>query len=78
MKQDELNKEVTEELKHIPRIKGALEQNLFRSRYNAMRRHDIATNPAISASESFRRALEQARLSNPNFSPIYNREFFRI
>lgn len=78
MKRDELNRKVSEELEHIPRIKGVLEQNLFRSAYNQIRRHDLSVNPVIPASESFNRALEQARQGNPSFSPVYDRDFFSI
>ncbi len=78
MKREELNRKVGEELEHIPRIEGELKQNLFRSAYNQIRGHDLAVNPAIPASESFNRALEQARQGNPSFSPVYDRDFFTI
>ena len=76
MKREEMNRKVANELKHIPRIKGNLEQNLFRSGYNAMRRHDLAENPAIPPSVSFGKVLEQVRKTNPGFLPIYGRDFF--
>jgi len=76
MKREEMNQKVTNELKHIPRIKGNLQQNLFRSGYNAMRRHDLAQNPATPPSLSFRKVLEEVRKTNPNFLPIYDRDFF--
>ena len=55
MKGDEVNKKVTEELKHIPHIKGNLQQNFFRSRYNGMRRHDFSVNPAFPAKDSLQK-----------------------
>lgn len=76
MKRDELNKKVAEELKHIPHIKGDLQQNFFRSRYSGMRRHDLSVNPAFPAKDSLRTAIEIARMDKPNFSPIYDRDFF--
>lgn len=77
MKRDELNKKVTEELKHIPHIKGDLQQNFFRSRYNGMRKHDLSLNPALSAKDTLIRAIETVRKDKPNFLPIYDRDFFR-
>lgn len=76
MKREEMNQTVTNELKHIPYIKGYLGQNLFRSGYNMMRRHDLAQNPATPPSLSFRKAVEGVRKTNPNFMPIYDRDFF--
>ena len=76
MKRKEMNQKVTNELMHIPHIKGYLEQNLFRSGYNAIRRHDLAQNPATPPSLSFGKVLEEVRKTNPSFVPIYDRDFF--
>ncbi|MBA7471020.1 hypothetical protein ES707_06312 [subsurface metagenome] len=76
MKGDELNKKVTEELKHIPRIKGDLPQNFFRSRYNGMRRHGLSRNPALPAKGSLLKAIETMSKDKPDFLPIYDRDFF--
>jgi len=77
MKEEEMNQKVTNELnKHIPRIKGYLQQNLFRSAYNMVRRHDLAQNPATPPSLSFHKALEEVIKTNPSFVPIYDRDFF--
>ena len=76
MRREEMKQKVASELKRIPHIKGHLEQNLFRSGYNAMRRHDLAKNPATPPSVSFGKVLEQARKTNPSFLPIYDRDFF--
>jgi len=76
MKREEMKQKVARELKHIPHIKGNLEQNLFRSGYNAMRRHDLAENSATPPSVSFGKVLEQVRKTNPSFLPIYDRDFF--
>jgi hypothetical protein len=76
MKREEMQQKVANELKHIPHIKGNLQQNLFRLVYNAMRRHDLAQNPATSPSLSFSKVLEEVRKTNPSFLPIYDRDFF--
>lgn len=76
IKREEMNQKVANELKHIPHINGNLEQNLFRSGYNMMRRHDLAQNPVTPLSLSFRKALEEVRKTNPSFMPIYDRDFF--
>jgi hypothetical protein len=76
MKREEMNQKVANELNHIPHINGHLEQNLFRSGYNAIRCHDLAVNPATPPSMSFRRVLEQARKTNPSFLPMYDSDFF--
>lgn len=76
MKRDELNKKVTEELKHIPRIKGDLQQNFFRSRYSGMRRHDLSLDSAFPAKDSLLKAIHTVRKDKPDFLPIYDRDFF--
>ena len=76
MKREEMNQQVTNELKYISYIKGNLEQNLFRSGYNMIRRYDLAQNPSTPPSLSFHKALEEVRKTNPSFMPIYDRDFF--
>jgi hypothetical protein len=76
MKREVMNQMVKNELKHIPYIKGNLEQNLFRAAYNMVRRHDLAQNPATPPSLSFGKALKEVRKTNPSFMPIYDRDFF--
>ena len=75
MKRDELNKKVTDELKHIPR--GSFDQNWLREYYNGMRRHDLILNPALPAKDSLLKAIEIVRKDKPDFLPIYDKEFFR-
>jgi len=74
MKKEELNRKVAEDLKHIPR--ASLAQNMFRAIYNALRRHDLSLNPKLPAKDSLRTAIEIARKDKPDFSPIYDRDFF--
>ena len=73
----EVNHQVGGELKHIPVIKGDLEQNLFRSAYGSIRRHDLTVDPEMPAAVSFKKALEHARAGNSNFSPVYDKDFFQ-
>ncbi len=74
MHKDELNKKVTEELRHIPR--GSFDQNMLRAYYNAMRRHDLSLNPALPAKDTLIGAIETLRKDKPDLLPIYDREFF--
>lgn len=74
MKRDELNKKVTEELKHIP--KGSFDQNMLREYYNGMRRHDLSLNPSFSAKNSLLKAIDWVRKDKPDFLPIYDGDFF--
>jgi len=68
VKKEELNKKVTEESKHIPR--GSFDQNILRSYYNGMRRHDLSQNPALPAKESLLKAIETVRKDKPDFLAI--------
>ena len=76
MKREELNRKVAKELKHIPHIKGDLQQNFFRSRYSGMRKHDLSLNPACPARDTLIIAIETIRKDKPNFFPVYDRDFF--
>jgi len=78
MKRDEMRKKINEELKHIPRVKGLFDQNMLRTYYNGMRAHDLSVNPACPAKETLMSAIEAIRKNHPNFSPIYDRDFFHI
>jgi hypothetical protein len=76
MKRGELNKKVSEELSHIPR--GSFDQNMLRMCYNGMRRHDLGLNSVLPANNTLLKAIEWVRKDKPDFSPIYDREFFQI
>ena len=76
MKRDELNKKVTEELRHIPR--GSFDQNMLREYYNGMRRHDLSLNPVVPVKDSLLKAIETVKKDKPYFLPIYDRNFFQI
>ena len=76
MKREEMRKKINEELKHIPRVKGWLDQNMLRAYYNGMRMTDLSRNPASPAKETLIRAVETMRKDKPDFSPIYDIGFF--
>jgi len=77
MKREELNKKVTEELEHIPKDLRGSTQNELRMLYNLIRRRELGQNPASSAKGSLLKAIETLRKDKPDFSPIYDRDFFR-
>ncbi|HUV55648.1 MAG TPA: hypothetical protein VMV84_00285 [Dehalococcoidales bacterium] len=78
MKREEMRKKINEELKYIPRVKGWLDQNMLRARYNGMRMTDLGRNPASSANDSLLKAIEALRKNHPDFLPTYDRNFFHI
>ena len=79
MKREELTRKVSEELRHIPRsiIRGS-SQNMLRACYNGIRRHDLSLNPASPAKASLPKATEVVSKNDPDFSPVYDRDFFQI
>ena len=76
MKRDEMRKKINEELKHIPR--ASLSQNMLRAYYNSLRMTDLSRNPASPAKETLIKAVEAMKKSEPDFLPIYDRNFFSI
>ena len=79
MKREEMREKINEELKHIPHIKGDLQQNFFRSRYNGMRMTDLGRNPVSPAKETLVRVIETIKKDKPDFLPIYyDKDFFHI
>jgi len=78
MKREEMREKINEELKHIPRsIKGS-NQNMLREYYNGMRMTDLSRNSASPAKETLVKAIEAIKKDKPDFSPIYDRDFFHI
>ena len=76
MKREEMLKRIDEELKHIPRSFKGSNQNMLRASHNLIRRHDLSLNSALPAKETRIRAIETIKKYKPDFSPIYDREFF--
>jgi hypothetical protein len=78
MKKEEINNKLDEELKHIPRSTRGSKQNMFRFCYYNMRRHSLGNNPICPAKDILIEAVVEMKKSEPNFSPIYDRQFFHI
>ena len=78
MKREEMRRKINDELRHIPRSFRGSNQNLFRLYYNTMRMTDLGQNPALPAKDTLIRAIEALREHHPDFSPIYDRDFFHI
>jgi hypothetical protein len=78
MKREEMRGKINEELKHIPRSFKGSNQNWLRLYYNGMRMTDLSRNPALLAKDTLIRAITALRKNYPDFSPIYDRDFFRI
>jgi len=68
------NRKVTEELKRIPQ--GSVYQNKLRADYHNMRRRDLSRNPALSAKEILLRTIKIVREEEPDFLPMYDKDFF--
>ena len=76
MKREEMKEKIDGELRHIPRSFRGSNQNMLRSAYNMIRRHDLALNPHCPAQESLMKAIEQLKKTDPEFSPLYDKSFF--
>lgn len=76
MKREEMNAKVAEELKHIPRHPTGSPQNHLRETYNGIRRRDLAHNPSADRHQSLVAALKAFRISYPNFTATYDKDFF--
>ena len=76
MKREEMNAKVDEELKHIPRHLRGSPQNHLRVTYNGIRRRDLARNPSADRHQSLVSALEAFRISYPDFTPAYDKDYF--
>jgi hypothetical protein len=71
-----INRSVSWELEHIPRgDKGSL-QNSLRFSYNILRRKHIALGK--SRHETLKELVEKIQQINPDFTPIYDKEAFKI
>ena len=77
MKQEEMRQEIANELAHISRGKRGSDQNSFREYYNGMRMTDLGQNPALPAKDTFIKALNEFKKDHPDFSLIYDRDFFQ-
>lgn len=76
MNREEMGEKIDGELRHISRSSNGSRQNMLRAAYNMIRRHDLALNPHSPAQESLMRAIEQLKKTAPEFSPLYDKNFF--
>jgi hypothetical protein len=67
---------VREELAHIPRRRGDIPQNTLRMAYNALRLHQLKKDPSEAARTSLEAAIDQVRVSFPDYQPAYDHDFF--
>ncbi len=77
MRREEMRKKISEELKHIPRSFKGSDQNYFRLYYNGIRMTDLGRNPSSQAKDTLIRTIEAMKKDKPDFSPIYDKDFFQ-
>jgi hypothetical protein len=71
-----INRSVTWELEHIPRSdKGSL-QNSLRFSYNILRRKHMALGK--SRHETLKELVEKMQQLHPDFTPLYDKEVFKL
>jgi len=71
-----INRIIKRELKHIPRgDKGSL-QNILRFSYNILRRKHLTQRK--SRHETLKELVERMQRIHPDFTPIYDKEIFKI
>jgi len=78
MKKIQMESQIKEDLKHIPRGSTNSPQNYLRLYYNSMRRVDLSQDISIPKSFTLRRVVEQLRKSHPEFVPSFDQEYFDI
>lgn len=74
MKREEMREKIKEELEYIPQ--GSFDQNMLRAYYNGMRARDLSQNPECPARDTLNKAIEAIKKEKPDFSPMYDRNFF--
>jgi hypothetical protein len=79
-RRDTINATLSEEMKHIPR--GLDPQNMLRAIYSSTRRASLGKNAAVTLSKEdvLQRAIAATRAIpgvGPDWSPDFDREFFR-
>lgn len=71
-----MNRIVKSELRHIPRGERGSLQNFLRFSYNALRRRYLTLNR--TRHETLRELVDKIRKAHPDFSPEYDKEYFRV
>lgn len=69
--------QVMTEMRHIPKTRGDLAQQTFRTIFNITRQHDLKIDPLTPAGQSLHRSIEAARTQYPDSEPQYDAEFFQ-
>jgi hypothetical protein len=71
-----INRVVKWELKHIPRGDKGSPQNFLRFSYNILRRKHLAQR--ISRHETLKELVEKIQKIHHDFTPLYDKEIFKI
>jgi Mn-dependent DtxR family transcriptional regulator len=75
---DEIEKIVGPELEHIPRGARGSSQNMLRMLYNMLRRHSLTISATPQTKEEvLREAVNAVREEDPDFTPEYEKDFFK-
>ena len=76
MKETEINSQVNDDLKHIPRDAKGYPQNFLRLYYSDIRRHDISKTTKTKET-TLQEAIAQVKKQFPDFQPKYDKEYFK-
>lgn len=71
-----MDKIIKEETSYIS--KEGKDQNILRMFYSAIRRHDLSISKDTPRGESLKKAIGSVRKQSPNFTPLYDTEFFKM
>jgi hypothetical protein len=71
-----MNRTVSWELKHIPKGERGSLQNFLRFSYNALRRKHLTLGK--TRHETLRELIEKIQKAHPDFTPIYDKDVFKI
>jgi len=71
-----MNRIVKRELNHIPRGEKGSIQNFLRFSYNALRRQHLTLRKTRDA--TLKELIEKIKRAYPDFTPLYDKNYFRI
>ena len=71
-----MNNIVKRELTHIPKGEKRSLQNFLRFAYNALRRKHLTLRK--TRDETLKELVEKIRKANPDFVPLYDKDYFNI
>jgi len=73
---ESMNRIVARELEHVPGgVKGSV-QNFLRFSYNALRRQHLTLRK--TRDETLKELIEKIKKAYPDFSPLYDKDYFKI